>query len=240
MNQSVNIQGYLDTVDMPWGKLFYHMIWHNLNCESKKILDFGSGFGITANHLAEKNEVTAIEPNEEMLVHRRHEYDYRQVKGGIDKLREMPDNSYDVVLCHNVLEYIENRDELIHEFVRVMKPDGFLSIVKHNKAGKIMQKAVFEYKIDEAMELLRGEDMKSLNFGMIKEYDDSELNLYSCGCLKIEKTFGVRTFFALQRNEVKREEDWLQKMFQLECMVEERPEFRDIAFFHHIILSHTK
>ena len=67
MNQAVNIQGYLDTVDMPWGKLFYHMIWHNLNCENKKILDFGSGFGITANYLAEKNEVTAIEPNEEML-----------------------------------------------------------------------------------------------------------------------------------------------------------------------------
>ena len=42
------------------------------------------------------------------------------------KLREMPDNSYDVVLCHNVLEYIKNREELIHEFVRVMKSDGFL------------------------------------------------------------------------------------------------------------------
>lgn len=103
-----------------------------------------------------------------------------------------------------------------------------------------MQKAVFEYKIDEAMELLRGKDVKSLNFGTIREYDDSDLDLYSRGCLSIEKTFGVRIFFALQRNEVKREEDWLQKMFQLECMVEERPEFREIAFFHHIILSHTK
>ena len=64
--------------------------------------------------------------------------------------------------------------------------------------------------------------------------------MYSRGCLNIKKIFGVRTFFGLQRNEVKREEDWLQKMFQLECMAEERPEFRDIAFFHHIILSHTK
>ncbi len=71
-----------------------------------------------------------------------------------------------------------------------------LSIVKHNKAGKIMQKAVFEYKIDEAMELLRGEDVKSLNFGTIREYDDSELDLYSCGCLKMEKHLAFEPFLA--------------------------------------------
>ncbi len=76
-----------------------------------------------------------------------------------------------------------------------------------------MQKAVFEYKIDEAMELLRGEDVKSLNFSTIREYDDSELDLYSCGCLKMEKTFGARTFFGLQRNEVKREEDWQNEAY---------------------------
>lgn len=237
MRQTVDIQGYLDSVNLPWGKLFYRIIWHNLDVKGKKILDFGSGFGITANHLAKKNDVTAVEPNEEMLVYRWHEYDYRQINGGIEKLRAMPENSFDVVLCHNVLEYIENRDELIHEFIRVMKPDGFLSIVKHNKTGKIMQKAVFEYKIDEAMDLLRGKDVKSVNFGTIKEYEDDELKQYSHGCLKIEKIFGVRTFFALQRNEVKHEADWMRKMFQLECMVEERPEFRDIAFFHHVILS---
>ena len=35
--------------------------------EGKKILDFGSGEGITANHFAEKNDVTAIEPSKKML-----------------------------------------------------------------------------------------------------------------------------------------------------------------------------
>lgn len=239
MKQTVNIQGYLDTVNMPWGKLFYRMVWHNLDCEGKKILDFGSGFGLTANHLAKQNDVTAIEPNKEMLVHRWCEYDYRQIDGGIEKLREMPDKSFDVVLCHNVLEYVENRDEYINEFIRVLNPGGFLSVVKHNKAGKIMQKAVFECNIDEAIKLLGNEDVQSVNFGTINEYEDSELEKYSLGRLKIEKNFGVRTFFALQRNEVKQEADWLQKMFQLECMVEERPEFRDIAFFHHIILTHA-
>ena len=33
----------------------------------EKILDFGSGEGITANYFAKNNDVIAIEPSEEML-----------------------------------------------------------------------------------------------------------------------------------------------------------------------------
>ncbi|WP_157893107.1 hypothetical protein [Herbinix luporum] len=45
-------------------------------------------------------------------------------------------------------------------------------------------------------------------------------------------------FFALQRNELKIESDWISKMYKLECAVEETPEFRNIAYFHHVILKH--
>ena len=66
MSGNINIKGYLDTVKAPLGKLFYKLIWHNI-CKGKKIIDFGSGFGVTADYFAMNNDVTAIEPNEEML-----------------------------------------------------------------------------------------------------------------------------------------------------------------------------
>ena len=51
-----------------WERLFKKIVWKQLgDMEGKKILDFGSGEGITANHFAEKNDVTAIEPSKEML-----------------------------------------------------------------------------------------------------------------------------------------------------------------------------
>lgn len=51
-----------------WERLFKKIVWKQLgDPEGKKILDFGSGEGITANYYAEKNDVTAIEPSEEML-----------------------------------------------------------------------------------------------------------------------------------------------------------------------------
>lgn len=236
MNAKVNVQGYLDSINAPWGQLFYRLVWHNIECKDKKILDFGSGFGVTADHLAENNDVTAVEPNGEMLQYRFCAHEYRQFQGSIEQLRQMPNQSYDMIICHNVLEYAENRTELFGEFHRILKPDGIVSLVKHNKAGKVMQKAVFEYQIEDALELLHHGEAVSANFGTINEYDFGELRKYADGFFEMEKTYGIRMFFGLQRNEFKTESDWLDKMFCLECAAEEIPAFRDVAFFHHVIL----
>lgn len=237
MNNNINIEGYLNTVNAPWGKLFYRLLWHNLEYKGKRILDFGSGFGITADHFAERNEVIALEPNEDMIRNRFQTNTYEQIEGGIDKLRELPDHSFDAVFCHNVMEYLDERVELLQEFHRVLKKDGFVSIVKHNKTGKIMHKAVFDNNVDAALELLNeGKDI-SQNFGMINEYELAELSHYCKGLFRISKLYGIRTFFGLQRNEYKSAPDWVEKMFILESAVESIPEFQNVAAFHHVILE---
>lgn len=46
-----------------WERLFKRIVWKQLGeIRGKHILDFGSGEGITANYLAENNNVIAIEP----------------------------------------------------------------------------------------------------------------------------------------------------------------------------------
>ncbi len=238
MNINVNTKGYLDTVNAPWGKIFYRLVWHHLEFEGKRVLDFGSGFGLTANHLAKKNEVIAIEPNEEILAHRVQENNFTQIVGSTEILKTMPSDTFDVIICHNVLEYIKNRDEILNEFTRLLKKDGMISVVKHNRIGKIMQKVVFEYKLEEALKLFENENTESTNFGTIGEYDDYDLEIYSKNRLVIDNVYGLRTFYALQKNELKTGEDWLTDMYEIECRAESIPEFRDIAFFHHVILKH--
>lgn len=234
---NINVEGYLNTVNAPWGKLFYKLLWNNLEFKDKKVLDFGSGFGITANFLAEHNDVLAIEPNEAMLEHRFCSNSYTQLIGGIELLAQIPTHAYDVIVCHNVLEYLDNREALFHEFNRILNPDGIISIVKHNRAGKIMQKAVFDYDIDEALDLLHNGNASSVNFGTINVYENSELEHFCNGAFQIDKAYGIRMFFALQRNELKNDTDWISNMYRLECAAEEVPEFRNIAAFHHIILK---
>ena len=51
-----------------WERLLKKIVWKQLGeIEGKRILDFGSGAGITANHFAKSNYVTAVEPSKEML-----------------------------------------------------------------------------------------------------------------------------------------------------------------------------
>ena len=48
---------------LPWELLLKKIVWRQLGeLQNKKILDFGSGFGVTADHYAQHNQVIAIEP----------------------------------------------------------------------------------------------------------------------------------------------------------------------------------
>lgn len=74
--------------------------------------------------------MTAIEPNKKILIHRFCKNKYNQIVGGIEQIRRIPSQTYDIIICHNVLEYLNDRKELLYEFSRILKPDGFVSIVK--------------------------------------------------------------------------------------------------------------
>jgi SAM-dependent methyltransferase len=61
-----------------------------------------------------------------------------------------------VILCHNVFEYANEREEIINEFSRILKKKGYLSILKHNRAGRVMQMVVLLNNFEHANELLEG------------------------------------------------------------------------------------
>ena len=65
-----SIKDYRELIQKPWGRMFYEMIFRQLNLSDGKplkILDFGAGFCVTASHYAENHNVTAVEPDENML-----------------------------------------------------------------------------------------------------------------------------------------------------------------------------
>ncbi|MEG2788830.1 MAG: class I SAM-dependent methyltransferase [Romboutsia sp.] len=235
---SEELRIYLDNIKKPWGILFYKMVWEQLSwIQGMKVLDFGSGFGITSNYLAKRNEVLAIEPNEDMVNMREKENSYTQIVGGVEKFKNIDDKTFDIVICHNVLEYADEREEIIRELSRILKDRGKISIVKHNHEGRIMQKVVFENNIEEALLLLDGGDIEVMNFGKVNYYNNGDILQWSNN-LKIEKTYGVRTFWALQQNnEIKSELSWQENMFKVEIKVAEIEAYKNISFFNHIIFT---
>lgn len=219
-----------------WDRLLKRILWTQLgDIKGKKILDFGSGEGITANHFARDNEVVAVEPWEEMLQNRWNDYDYVQIQGDISAVSEMKDNSYDMIFCHNVLEYIDEKAQVVKELCRVLKSGGILSVVKHNRAGRVMQMAVLLDDFDKAHDLLDGKDSAASKFGAIRYYEDENVSKWAPS-LCLEECFGIRTFWDLQQKQEKHGlDEWQDKMVELEMRVSQMEEYRNIAFFHHLL-----
>lgn len=221
-----------------WERMFKRIVWQQLGrISGKRILDFGSGAGITANHFAINNSVIAVEPSEEMLSTACMNHKYNQIVGDISALSQFKDNSFDVIICHNVLEYIDDKKQVINELARLLKEGGILSLVKHNRFGRVMQMAVLLDDIDKANNLLDGNDSSASKFGCIRYYEDDDISRWD-NQLKLIDVYGIRTFWDLQQNQERHDsEEWQIKMQQLEERVARIDEFRKIAFFHHLLFT---
>lgn len=222
----------------PWECLMKKIVWEQLGdiC-GKKILDFGSGIGVTANYLAKNNDVIAIEPDEESVNGRWADNQYVQIKGSTEALRKFEDETFDKIICHNVLEYAEDREDIVKEFGRILKNDGKISVVKHNRAGRVMQMVVLLNDFEHAHSLLDGNDGTTSMYGAIRYYEDEDIENW-CPSLMIEKTLGMRTFWDMQQNqENHKDPDWQDKMVEIEMRVSDMDEYKEIAFFHHLIIK---
>ncbi len=237
-----SINDYRQLIDKPWGRMFYDIIFRQLDLSNNtpiKILDFGAGFCVTANHYSEHHIVTAVEPNEEMIKLSIHENNFDIIHGGIETLNTYADNSFDFVICHNVLEYVPDKELILGKLARVLKPGGKLSIVKHNLMGRIVAYAVFSDDPNAALNLLESGDNENNMFGRRDTYD----NEYIIGLglkygLSVEKILGVRTFFALSKNnDIKFTQEWYDNMLALEMKTCNSHEYNSFSFFHHLILE---
>lgn len=232
----MDIQQYKQMLKQPWGKIQYEITFAQLvHLKNKKILDFGSGLGLVSQFLGENNEVVAIEPEKEMLFAYPN-HNYKKILGSLEQVEKFESESFDIVLCHNVLEYIEekNRENYLSELKRVLKQDGKLSIIKHNQVGKIMQAVVFSNDVDQALDLLKGNEFRSVSFNSGTTYTIDKL--LEMSKMKLVKYQAIRTFYSLQMNEVKTKDNWLKKMTEMELAVCDLYPYKDISFLQHVWL----
>lgn len=243
---TINVEAYYkDMTEMPWGKLFYQLLFEQIDKNipsGAKVLDFGSGLGFTAKHLAKNHEVIAYEPNSQMISYLVNEGNFRQLTGDLDEFIDVmkeEKQKFDFIVIHNVLEYVSDKKEILTLLVNLLNTGGKISIVKHNPKGAILSQAVLQDNPKEALDLLNGEEKKSENFGTINEYANRFLEdtLGNYG-LKQNSLYGIRIFYGLSSNtEVKFTDKWYDNMLELERRTYENSDFVNIAFFHHLIFK---
>ena len=92
-----SIKDYRELIEQPWGRMFYEMIYRQLSIPDNaklNILDYGAGFCVTANQYAKNHNVTAVEPNNDMLNMRIKDNDFTLINGDIEILKDMPSGNF--------------------------------------------------------------------------------------------------------------------------------------------------
>jgi SAM-dependent methyltransferase len=124
-----------------------------------KTLEIGSGRG---EHLRYENlniqEYTALELRPEMAAAIRSAYPSVQVVvGDCQEHLDFSDNDFDRVLAIHVLEHLPNLPKALEEIKRILKPNGFLSIVipcegglAYSLARNISARRIFEERYKQS------------------------------------------------------------------------------------------
>ena len=128
--------------------------------KGQKILDFGCGVGNyaipAAKLVGESGKVYALDKNEESL----NELSRRIKKRGIRNIerietseKEIPlqDESVDAVLLYDVIHLVNDREKLLKETYRILKPNSLLSVYpKHHQEYMNMGLNDIENEMEDA------------------------------------------------------------------------------------------
>ena len=72
--------------------------------------------------------------------------------GNAENLSKFKDNTFDLIICGNAISFISDKSKAINELIRVLKPNGFISIVplwyKENPNQDIINKVNHELGFD--------------------------------------------------------------------------------------------
>lgn len=130
--------------------------------DGHQVLDIGGGTGGFAVRVAALgHRITVVDPSPDALaaLARRAEEDGVDVVGlqgelsSLDSLVEP--SSVDVVLCHGVLEVVEDPAQALEAIARVLRPGGVLSVVVAQRHAAVLARAMAGH-FQQARELLEG------------------------------------------------------------------------------------
>ena len=214
--------------------------------EALDVLDTGGGTGNFAVPVARLgHRVTVVDPSPNALfaLERRAEEAgvadrVRGVQGDILGLFEVVDRAgYDAVLCHGVLEYVDDPAEGVRNVVAALRPEGVLSLLAAGLGGAVLARALAGH-FKEARQALENPD------GRWGEGDpvprrftaDQLTGLVESAGLRVGAVHGVRVFADLVPGVlVDTEPGAMDALLKLEAAAAELAAFHSVATQLHVL-----
>jgi len=239
---------YLET---PGGRLRSDLAFANLHDflpqpaeQPLRALDLGCGTGETAVRLARLGiHVTAVDCSTAMLdIAQRAALEGEVAEKFAEKIvvkhgeaaqlaSLFPARSFDVILCHNVLEYVDDPGTVLRDAARALRSSSaIVSVLVRNQAGEVLKAAIQAGDLDEAEHGLMAEwGEESLYGGRVRLFSNDYMQrMLNAASLALIAERGVRVVADYLPPAVSRDAEY-QRIFELERKLGMRPEFAAIA-----------
>jgi len=134
-------------------KKYYKKIRYKYN-KPLKILDLGCGPGAYLHEIFKKNnkdQIIGIDFSYEMLVFGRSEYKLRNLICADARYLPIKNNSFELIYCMGLLQYVTDPERIIHLFYQILKPGGicFLNTISSTCRIKAHPKILVSYTPSE-------------------------------------------------------------------------------------------
>jgi S-adenosylmethionine-dependent methyltransferase len=242
---------YASYLKTPAGRLRSELAWKNLSqflperSFSGRALDLGGGTGIHGVRLANMGwQVVLLDSSEEMLALAKREAEaagvtdritFHQADAG--QLTEaFEPRSFDFVVCHNVLEYVDDPATIVQNISRVMKKDALTSVLVRNRAGEVLKAAIKSEDWQLAKANLAAETVVDSLFGQpLRVFDSSDvLHMLIEASLGVLAQYGVRVFSDYVDSQALDAENY-GEILELEFLLGAQPKFAAIARYSQLI-----
>lgn len=246
-NEAAKYAAYLET---PEGRLRLDLALANLEeflpsaKASMRALDIGCGTGSTAIRLARLGtHVTLLDSSPSMLsIAERSALeagvcDKITLKAGDAARLEntFPSGSFDLILCHNVLEYVDDPAALMCEARRLLRnSSSLISVLVRNQAGEVLKAAVQSGDLVAAGNALTSEwAQESLYGGKVRLFTLEKVReLLKAASFRVIAERGVRVIADYLPPQVSRSREF-ERILELEYKLGRRTEFAMSARYTH-------
>jgi S-adenosylmethionine-dependent methyltransferase len=196
-----------------------------------------------------KFQVVLLDSSEEMLGIARKEAETRGVAeriscchadaGQLHQLFEP--ESFNIVVCHNLLEYMADPGAIVRGIAYVLGKDGIFSLLVRNRSGEVLKAAIKSSDLGLAKDNLSTQTVVDSLYGKpVRVFDRADVvQMLAQAKLEVVAECGVRVF-SDYRDLADPDSETFRQLLELEFTLGSQPQLAAIARYIQIIARHSR
>lgn len=236
----------------PWAKIRYAVVASVLDRHLEpmvgplRILDVAGGDGADSIRLAELgHNVTIVDFSAAMLAAAQESAEQAGVQSRLttfearfDDLVELGLADFDAVLCHFVIQYVDDVAGAVAAAAAAARTGGLVSLIAPNPASSVLSAAIRDLDFDEAEQLISSSTRRAATFDQpvaAIEPTTGQDYLRDAGC-EVVGRYGARALIDFIADDAaKRTPETYAALERLELALCDRSPYRDIAALWHLV-----